>query len=154
MPRTSCRARGYTLVELVMVMAVLAVLVGIGVPGLRGLILTQRIKNASFDVFSTLTFARSAAITRNGTVTIAPVSGNWSNGWTISEAGGTVIRRQDALSNVTISGPAAVSYNAMGRLNSAVSAFSLNAAGVTGSNLRCISIDLSGRPVIKSEACS
>jgi hypothetical protein len=58
------------------------------------------------------------------------------------------------MSNITITGPSTVSYNGMGRLNAAITSFSVTGTGVTESNLRCISVDLSGRPVIKSQACS
>lgn len=147
-------ARGFTLTELIAVVAVSAILVGLGVTGMRSFLVGQRIKTASFDLFSTLTFARSEAITRNVAVTVAPAGGNWANGWTVAEAGGTVLRRQEAVASVTISGPASVTYNAMGRLSAAVTSFDLSAPEASSSNLRCISVDLSGRPVAKSEACS
>ena len=146
--------RGFTLVEALAVMAIAAILLTLGVSGMRDLLLSQRVKTASFDIFSSLTYARSEAISRNSTVTITPTGGNWAGGWSIADSSGTTLRTQNASTNVTITGPATVSYNGMGRLNAAVTSFSVSGTGVTGSNLRCISIDLSGRPVVKSEACS
>jgi type IV fimbrial biogenesis protein FimT len=148
-------ARGFTLVEAVVVLAVLAVLVTVGSAGMRQLLLTQRVKTASFDLYSSLTYARSEAITRNTSVTIAPNGGNWANGWTIGTDVET-LRRQDAMTNITVTGPASMQYNGMGRLAPGGDSrqFDITASGVSGSNVRCISVDLSGRPIVKPEACS
>lgn len=145
---------GFTLIEMLAVMAIMALLVALGAGGMRDLVRSQRIKSTSFDLYSSLTYARSEAITRNGTVTVTPAAGNWANGWTISDASSATLRTQTAIPDVTITGPASVSYNGMGRLNASVSSFSVTATGMSGSNVRCISIDLSGRPVVKAVSCS
>lgn len=160
--RRATAARGFTLVEMLTVVAVGAVLLTFGVTGMRDLVLNQRIKTASFDVYSSLTYARSEAITRNTTVTITPSAGNWAGGWSITDASGNTLRTQNALSNITVTCSTCtagiVAYNGMGRLNldssAAAPQFEITAPGVTGSNMRCIRIDLSGRPVSKSQACS
>ena len=84
--------RGFTLPELLIVLTVMSVLLGIGIPSFIEFMRNQRVKTASFDLFSTLVHARSEAITRNATITVAPVSSAWTNGWTVTDAGGTVIR--------------------------------------------------------------
>lgn len=143
---------GFTLTELMIVVTVFAVLVGLALPSYNQFVRNQRVKTASFEVFSSLMQARSEAITRNASVTMAPVSGNWANGWTVTDAGGTVLRQQQALAAVTLAGPASVIYNGSGRLNSASGSFALTATG-SGITARCITIDLSGRPVTKAAAC-
>jgi type IV fimbrial biogenesis protein FimT len=146
-------ARGFTLPELLVVVTVLGVLLAAGVPQFGEFIGSQRVKTASFDLFSSLMLARSEAITRNAKVTVAPTGGVWTNGWTVTEPGGTVIRRQEGVPNVSISGPAAVVYGESGRLSAASSpAFELTAAGSHVVN-RCIRIDLGGRPVSKATSC-
>lgn len=144
--------RGFTIIEAMLVVAILAVLVGAALPSLNQFALGQRVKNASFDLFSSLVLARSEAITRNTAVTVTPAGGGWQAGWTVTvTADGTVIRRQDdAYSTIAIAGPANVGYNGTGRLSAAVGAFSVTATGATP---RCITIDLSGRPVSKTGAC-
>jgi type IV fimbrial biogenesis protein FimT len=152
--RSAAGMRGFTLVEALAVMAVGAIVIALGVTGMRDLVLTQRVKTASFDIYASLAYARSEAITRNTAVTLTPTGGDWASGWSIADSSGTALRTQNAMPNVTITGPSSVSYNGMGRLNAAITSFSVTGTGVTGSNLRCISVDLSGRPIIKSQACS
>lgn len=156
---------GFTVIELIMVVAILVVLISIAGPDLRNLIVGTRIKNASFDLFSTLTQARSEAVTRNTTVTVAP-SGTWSGGWTIScndatvckdpvtSAPPLVIRTQAGHSGVVISGgPATIAFNGMGRTNTAAS-FTIDAPGAAATSKRCVTISTSGRPATKEGSCS
>jgi type IV fimbrial biogenesis protein FimT len=147
-------ARGFTLPEILIVITVLAVLVAAGMPSFGEFMRNQRVKTASFDLYSTLVHARSEAITRNASVTVAPVSSAWTNGWTVTDSGGTVVRTMGAVPNVTITGPTNVVFRGSGRLNAAsMPNFQLTASGSTVTT-RCISIDLSGRPTTKAVACS
>ena len=104
--RARAAGRGFTLPEVLIVGAVLAVLLAAGAPHLGDFMRNQRVKTASFDLFSSLVLARSEAITRNTRVTVAPAGGSWANGWTITETGGQVLRRQEPVVDVSISGPA------------------------------------------------
>ena len=144
--------RGFTLIETLVVVTVLAVMMAVGLPSFTDFMRNQRVKNASFDLLSTLVLARSEAISRNAAVTVAQTGGNWTNGWTVTDAGGTVIRSQEAISNITITGPASVVYRGNGRLSAALAPIQLTATGASVIT-RCITIDLSGRPVTKAAAC-
>lgn len=152
--RPRARPRGFTLTELMIVVVVMAVLMAVALPNFTIFVRNQRVKTASFDVFSSLVYARSEAVTRNAAVTMAPVTaGSWISGWTVTDAGGTVLRTQDPVPNITFTtGPASVVYSGSGRLSAAADAFELTADG-SGITTRCISIDLSGRPVTKAAAC-
>lgn len=146
-------ARGFTIVELLVVVFVFGTLLAIGLPQFADFIRNQRIKTASFDLFSTLMLARSEAITRNTRITVAPTGGSWANGWTVTEPGGEVLRRQEAVVRISINGPASVVYVESGRLNaSARPEFTFTAEG-TSIVHRCIRVDLSGRPVSQATAC-
>jgi type IV fimbrial biogenesis protein FimT len=146
-------ASGFTLTELMIVVTVFAVLTAAALPSYNEFVRNQRVKTASFDLFSSLVQARSEAITRNAAVTLASAGGNWANGWTVKDAGGNVLRTQEAITGVTLTGPTSVIYNGSGRLNSASGAFQLTAPGSTVTT-RCITVDLSGRPLTKAAACS
>lgn len=146
-------AAGFTLPELLIVLTVLAVLMAAGLPSFGEFVRNQRLKTASFDLFSTLVLARSEAINRNASVTVTPAAGGWGGGWTVTATGGTVLRSQEAIPDVTIAGPGTLVYTGSGRLSgNAALQFQLTATGANVVN-RCITIDLSGRPVTKASTC-
>jgi type IV fimbrial biogenesis protein FimT len=87
------------------VVMLLGVLLAAGTPQLADFVRQQRVKTASFELFSTLVLARSEAITRNGQVTVAATGGAWINGWTVTGPGGAVIRKQEPVPAIAISGP-------------------------------------------------
>jgi type IV fimbrial biogenesis protein FimT len=153
--------RGFTLPELLIVVAVMGVMLGAGVPSFVEFIKNQRVKTASFDLFSSLIVARSEAITRNTNVTVTPASTtNWANGWTITYVDGAAtitLREQSALPNITIarkdSGPGTIVYRGSGRLNQTPAPkLELTATGATVTT-RCITVDLGGRPQTQATAC-
>lgn len=149
------RAGGFTLLEMIAVVTILGILAAIAVPNMGAMIRTQHVKTASFDVFATLVLARSEAIKRNVSVTVTPTGGNWTNGWTVTDAFANTLRQQAAYNNVMIAGPGTVVYTSSGRLSAvAMPQFNVSASNVSASNLRCIKVDLSGRPVSYEGACS
>ena len=145
--RGAKHARGFTLVEVLVVITIAAILLGLGVPSMKSIIISTRVKNASFDVYSSILAARSDAITRNTTVTITPTGGNWAAGWTTTDSGGT-LKTQDPFPSIAITGPATLAFNNAGRLTAAATPFNLTASGAAVRDERCITIDLSGRPVV------
>jgi type IV fimbrial biogenesis protein FimT len=147
-------SRGFTVVEMVVAMAILAIIVGLAAPSLSSVIVAQQVKAASQDVYASLSVARSEALTRNTNVTVAPVSGDWSKGWTITDAGGTVLRRQDPYPRIALTGPAQVIFNGDGRPDSTATPFSASAYGVDSSGYRCVRLRLNGRSSIASGACT
>ena len=136
-----------------MTLAVLAILISLATPSFREIVLSHGVKSASYDMVSGLLLARSEAITRNTTVTIVPSGGDWSEGWTISDASGDVVQRQDRMPRVIILGPDRVTYNSAGRVTTGRTSISLMANGGRTVRTRCISIDLNGRPVQKQANC-
>ena len=144
---------GFTLVEAMVVVAVLAVLAGLAAPALTGMVVNQQLKGAGFDLSSSLKVARSEALTRNVNVTMAPVGGNWAQGWTITEEGGAVIRRQNQYTRITLTGPASVVFNGDGRPSSIATPFAVTAADANTPTYRCVRLRANGRPILASGAC-
>lgn len=155
--RTTARAlgaaAGFTLTEILVALTVLAILAGVAIPSFHEIFLAQAVRTASDDVFSGLLLARSEAINRNTAVSLVPSGGNWSEGWTISDADGDVVARQDRMPRVIISGPGRVTYNGAGRVNTGGTSINLMANGGRTAHASCINIDLSGRPVQKPARC-
>lgn len=139
--------------ELIITITIVGILTSIALPAFSSFIADQRVKTASFDLMSSIMLTRSEALKRNTIVTIAPTSGSdWASGWSVT-AGATTVKSQDSFKNLTMTGPASISYNSNGRLSSAATSFSISTS-VSGVMPRCISIDLSGRPNSKKGACT
>jgi type IV fimbrial biogenesis protein FimT len=89
--RRSRGARGFTLVELMVTLLVLAILLGLAVPSFRDASLSSRLTGYANDLVASVQIARSEAIKRNATVTLcASTNGSscaedvgWEVGWII-----------------------------------------------------------------------
>jgi type IV fimbrial biogenesis protein FimT len=87
----SREARGFTLVELMVTLLVLAVLLGLAVPSFRDAALSSRLTGYANDLVASVQVARSEAIKRNASVTLcASTDGStcaedvgWEVGWII-----------------------------------------------------------------------
>jgi len=155
-PKLPRAAAGFTLLELMITLAVAAILVTVAIPGFATFIANQHVKTASQELFSDLLYARSEAIKRNDQVTVTK-AGTWADGWTITDAGGTTLRKHQALKQIELGDgnggtPAvgSVTYDRTGRLVGGGSpTFGFcggdSTAGVTK---RLVSIDLSGRATL------
>jgi type IV fimbrial biogenesis protein FimT len=153
LPYPRAAQKGFTLIELMVTVVVLAVLMAVGIPSFRSFTATQRVKSVASDLTTALMLARSEAIKRNTNVTIAPVTADtWTSGWTVSIVStSTTVQRQEALSGVTISGaPSTVVYASTGRTASSPNYFEVTG---TDSTVRCVKVDASGVPTVLSTAC-
>lgn len=164
MVRPFTRGRGFTLVELVIVIAIAAIFASLAAPGFRQLIAGQRIRSASFDFVSALGYARSEAVKRNAAVTLragASADGAWANGWRVVDPTNTavILRSWTPGSNLSLaeaSSLTTVTFGLDGRLPAGATAPKLQISpaipinGVTG---RCVQVDLSGRPATSTGAC-
>lgn len=144
------RSRGFTLIELMVVVALAAVMGGMALPSFRTFIAGQRVKTAASEFAMATIFARSEAIKRNADVTITAVSSGaagWKDGWAVTAVIGaavTPLSNQQAYSGLTLVGSASpITYQSSGRPSAAVTTMTIT--GQDGS-IRCVAIDLSGMP--------
>lgn len=148
------RQRGFSLIELMIVVSIIGVLATIAAPSLRSLAAGQRVKMAAFDLYTDLTLARSEAIKRNANVTITRNGTNWSTGWSITAAGlaDPIKSRQLSFISTSITGSvASITFNRSGRPETAFQATTADADGSV--TARCVQLDLSGRPATTRGAC-
>lgn len=140
------KPRGFTLIELMVVVALAAILASLAAPSFKSFVSGQRVKTAASDFAMAAILARSEAIKRNADVTITPVTSGatgWKDGWIVA-VGAIQLSQQQAYTGVTFSGPeSAITYNSSGRLSAAVTTMTIT--GSDGS-ARCVAFDLSGMP--------
>ncbi len=92
---TGSRARGFTLIELMVVVAMLSILVALALPSFKGVIERWRVQQAVDSLRTTMFYARSEAIRRGGDIfveklpsttpgcTLATRAGDWDCGWVV-----------------------------------------------------------------------
>ncbi|MBZ4192818.1 MAG: Tfp pilus assembly protein FimT/FimU [Candidatus Contendobacter sp.] len=107
--------KGFTLIELIITLAIAAIVMTIGVPAFQDMIRNNRMIAQTNDFISALSFTRSEAIKRGRPVVLCKSSGGaacattgpWDQGWMIFvdtnnnaavDAGEEILRIHDALS--------------------------------------------------------
>lgn len=145
---------GFTLIEMIIVIAVLGIVLAIAVPSFQEMISGYKIKSAASTLQSALLLTRSEAIKRNSNVTLSPVvAEQWGSGWNISLADGTVLSTYSPVAAVNITGgPVSIVYQGAGRVTGDTDAtFKLASSNTT--LIRCVAVRLSGLPTVASSGC-
>ncbi len=130
--------KGFTVIELMIVLVIAGILVTLGVPAMTNMIKDNRISAETNRLATSIRFARSEAIKRNQVVSIAKVSGSdkeWEAGWeiyvdvsgdgnqAIDIEGGDILLRQESEAPTGLevrsddNGNRWLSYNSDGTLN-------------------------------------
>lgn len=149
------RARGFTLIEVIIVVAIVAVVTKIAAPSFRQLIATQRVRTAGSALKESLWMARAEATRRNATVGFVFV--NAATDWNVpdpDDATKTLLKQQGfpAVASLTQSGNSVqFNFNAYGRLSSGSGWIQLGdaKAGV----YQCITVATTGRATTTNGVC-
>lgn len=163
---------GYSLIELLVVMALGVILLSIAAPSMTGILDTERSRSFGNALLSSLNLARSEAIKRNARAVLCKsadglsctFSGGWEQGWLVFhdvnnnaalDSGEQVIDRQGpAPQGLSLTGNANVanyvSYSASGSaklINGGFQAgtFTLCLASVSGADVRKLVLSPTGR---------
>lgn len=161
------RHTGFTLVELIVTLSLVAILATVGVPNFANFIANNRLTAQANELVTSLNLARSEAIKRSSRVSVCrsnnntSCSGTWNDGWIVfvdANTAGTVDGTDTVLRSATRPGGAAtlsatststgtainfVQFQAIGLTTDAT--FALTASGCTGQNSRNITVSTSGR---------
>ncbi|WP_434027681.1 GspH/FimT family pseudopilin [[Pseudomonas] boreopolis] len=128
------RIGGFTLVELMVTVAVLAILSAIAYPSFQGVIRSNRVATTTNELIASVSLARAEAVRNNrGSSICASASGlgcdgNWADGWIVFsdrngngtvDADEAVLRYSQGRSDMLVSGPANfVHFDSRGRRTS------------------------------------
>jgi type IV fimbrial biogenesis protein FimT len=163
-PATQCRrgraGRGFTLIEMLVVMTLIGIMLGVAVPSFRTFIAGQQVKTATYELMTALMLARSEAVKRNKSVAITPESGSaWAGGWKVMD-GTTVLYEQQTLAGVTITpkdtstptNPTTVSSVDFGTSGRPAAKAFFEVVGISAT--KCVKLDPTGIPSSSQGACT
>lgn len=141
-------ARGFTIIEIVVTISVLALLISLAAPMYNSITANNRTRAAAYSLVASLSLARSEAVKRNTTVSVAPMGSGWQDGWEVA-TGGMTLSKNEPAPHLVLSGPlAGVSYQPNGRLSTP--GFVLFTVSATTGYTRCVVIDPGGRATLNS----
>ena len=156
---------GFSLIELMITLVVLAILVAAGVPSFNQLRLNSRTAALAGDISSALNLARSEAVTRSEQVNVCPsndstsCSGAWTDGWiVIVNASSEVLRAYptpDVGATITQT-PAAntsIGFGALGQPLAGSTQLFTQVNGCQGERARQIEAAAAGRVSVSRVPC-
>lgn len=125
------RQKGFTLIELAVTLAVVAILVALGLPSFQGALRSNRVTSTSNELLTAFTLARSEAVrSTRGAGVCASINGTacggtWNDGWLVwvdtntngaLDAGENVVRFTQGRGKMNLAGSAqALAFDARGR---------------------------------------
>jgi type IV fimbrial biogenesis protein FimT len=175
------RQIGFTLVELLVVVALAAILASLAVPSFRTLMVKRTVQAAADTLATDFRFARSEAVKRSTRTVIcrssdstdcAGSAGSWSGGWIVFvdlngdgtvDAGDDIVRVQQAMSGIaTIHSDASpggtrhtFNFEPTGWAKAADQTFNITPNGADGASfMRVACVSITGRAAIRAQGAT
>jgi type IV fimbrial biogenesis protein FimT len=157
------RTDGFTLIELMVTLALAVILLALAVPSFRNTVQNNRATTTANELLTALSTARSEAIKRNETISLCSSangtscasSTNWATGWIMLDGSGSVLRVWSAPDgSPTITGPSAsVQFDVTGAANAGTT-YQVQFPECTGDQKRTITLLPTGVADVSTSTCS
>jgi len=156
---------GFTLFELMVTLAVAALILSLGVPGFRSFIQNNRATTHTNDLVTALNLGRSEATRRGASVLLcsssdgATCSGSndWSSGWIVRRPAGAVVRtwpERSGGAGVLTANVSQIQFQARGSLaGGTVPLLQIRLPDCSGDQGRDVSVNMAGRIAVTRVTC-
>lgn len=156
---------GFTLLELLTTIAVVAMIASYGVPGFQNMMANSRSVTHTNDLVTALNLGRSEATRRGTTINVcassdaATCSGStdWSTGWVVRTPAGVVLRtwpERSGGAGVLTANVSTIQFQARGSLPAASAPLlAVQLPHCTSTGRRNISVNVAGRIAVDRVAC-
>lgn len=170
--RLGCEAhryeRGFSIIELMVAVAVAALLLGLAIPSFRELNIRNRVTESTNELVYAMNIARSEAVRRGTKVKVVSTSttGAWSSGWSVAadtafdNSYATVITTRGALpagytvcgaTNGGTDGDSTIVFSAFGSLTNNASGFDINVNRPDGNKKLSQRVSVQGSGEVKTK---
>lgn len=157
------RHDGFTLYELIVTIAVAAMILSFGVPGFMNFIQNSRATTHTNDVVTALNLARSEATRRGGSITVCSSangstcsgSNDWSTGWVV-RAGADVLRvwpERSGGAGIVTGNVSQVIFQSRGSISGVAPEIDIALPDCSGDNGREVKVNAAGRIAVSRVAC-
>jgi prepilin-type N-terminal cleavage/methylation domain-containing protein len=156
---------GFTLVELMVVIAIVSIMFATIVPSVGVMISNGRAETLALELESDIMFARNQARSHAEEIRVLPMNGSWSTGWTVSSIDGdgnqTDYRVKGSIAEpIAEPGEVTSSYSsasplvidARGRLSD-TGDFTIEVNGCQGEHVRTIELNFIGQLIVTLSEC-
>jgi prepilin-type N-terminal cleavage/methylation domain-containing protein len=146
------RQKGFTLIEMMVVVVLVAILAALALPSFTTMIANQRVTSAAQELLTLLQFARAEGVYKRTQTTVTATGQTWQ-----AKAGAQVLREatlSDAVSVVPGSA-GGVTFDVSGQASAAAGAtsYAVTFSASNATRVQCLSVTRAGLVRLQSQAC-
>lgn len=162
-PGHSGLVRGFTLIELMIVLVILSVLLAVAIPSYQTIGLRTKLRAYANELVTSAYLARGEAIKRNARMRMCistdgincQESGSWDEGWLVMDPNDTVMKYRQGVEDIEIyaggaGGVHTLVFQPSGVASTAATLVICQRSGMTEVEARQVTIAATGRPTTKS----